>query len=338
MVGMELFGVVEWITARSQHHARTQSGARLSVEETFARLVEKSGEVESKGSGDVREIDRKGFRRNKALTIGFMLLLAGSFAMAQSVAPGGRDRSKVQALILTGYNMHDWRRTTEALRAMLERTGRFEVRVNEEPAGSDATTFSGYDLIILNYTNLLNYGPTWPESTRQAFLDFVRSGKGVVAYHASCGSFSDWPEYDRILSATRRGSGSPHAPYHTFEVMFRDREHPVTKGLPASFRQSDEIFPGVYPELAKQPEVRVLATALDDAENCYAGRKRCGSGKDEPVIWTLQYGKGRVFHTILGHDLKSVATPGFTAIFQRGAEWAATGKVTIEVPPELRQP
>jgi hypothetical protein len=70
---------------------------------------------------------------------------AGSQAPAPRVP--GRDPRKLQVLILTGYNMHDWRPVTEALRSTLEVTGRFEVRVNEEPSAatsgrSTATTRS----------------------------------------------------------------------------------------------------------------------------------------------------------------------------------------------------
>src|SRR5262249_19590150 len=74
-------------------------------------------------------------------------------------------------LILTGYNMHDWRKITESLRSTLEATGRFEVRVNEEPVGCTEKTFDGYDAIVLNFTNHAGvFGPPWPEETRRALL------------------------------------------------------------------------------------------------------------------------------------------------------------------------
>lgn len=245
----------------------------------------------------------------------------------------GRDPKKLQVLILTGYNMHDWRNISRALAEMLERTGRFEVRISEEPAGSTEVTFRGYDALVLNYTNYKGrFGPSWPETTRQAFLDFVRSGKGVVAYHPACGAFEEWPEYEKVLGGVWRDKGA-HAPYHSFQVDVRERKHPVMDGLPPSFPQIDEIYHG----LSFQPGIQVLATAYDDPENCTKGERRtCGTGRHEPMIWTLPYGKGRVFHTILGHDLKSIATAGFVATFVRGTEWAATGQVTIPPPSELR--
>jgi type 1 glutamine amidotransferase len=74
--------------------------------------------------------------------------------------------------------------------------------------------------------------------------------------------------------------------------------------------------------------VRVLATA-------YSDKKKRGTGEHEPMIWTVSYGKGRVFHTPMGHDVRAMKCVGFALTVQRGAEWAATGKVTIPVPKEF---
>ncbi len=261
----------------------------------------------------------------------FSLSLLAAALSAQTVIPG-RDSGKLQVLILTGYNMHDWRKMTAELRDILERTGKFQVRVNEEPAGITDTTFQGYDAVALNYTNyMMRFGPTWPEATRKAVLNFLARGKGLVAFHASLSAFAEWPEYERMIGGAWR-EGSAHAPYHPFKVEIKDREHPVMRGLPASFLQPDEL----NQKLRMQPGIRLLAGAHDDPTNCTGGgRPICGSGNFEPLIWSLEYGGGRVFTTALGHDMKSLATPGFIATFQRGVEWAATGEVTIPVPPEL---
>jgi type 1 glutamine amidotransferase len=50
----------------------------------------------------------------------------------------------------------------------------------------------------------------------------------------------------------------------------------------------------------------------------------------------VDYGKGRVFATALGHDIPQVNTPAFVTTFTRGAEWAATGAVTQPIPPEMK--
>jgi type 1 glutamine amidotransferase len=265
------------------------------------------------------------------LLAGCVLVAAAAPLYADRPAVPGREAGKIQVLILTGYNMHPWRHTTAGLIDILERTGKFQVRVNEEPAGLTDATLRGYDAVVLNYTNYMQkFGPSWPEQTRQAILNFLAAGKGLVAYHAALSAFTEWPEYEKMIGGAWR-KGAAHAPYHTFQVEIKDREHPVTRGFP-SFEQPDEL----NQKLLMQPGIRLLGGALDDPANCTSGSTRiCGSGKFEPVMWALEYRGGRVFTTALGHDLKSIATPGFIGTFQRGVEWAATGEVTIRVPAEL---
>jgi len=259
-------------------------------------------------------------RRSKIL-LAFLVLLA-TLTPLPAQTP-----SKIKVLILTGVSNHDWRATTPQLREILERTGRFDVRVNEEVRGNTLETFSPYDVLLLNYNDMKNSGPWWDESARQALLDFVRNGKGLVSYHASNNAFWGWQEFDKLVGGNWRETAG-HAPYHAFTVSLVDREHPITKGMPASFAQRDEL----YHRLSLQPNIHVLATAFDDPGNCHKPGEGCGTGKDEPLIWTLSYGAGRVFQTALGHDVKAIESPGFILTLQRGTEWAATGQVTIPVP------
>jgi type 1 glutamine amidotransferase len=116
-----------------------------------------------------------------------------------------------------------------------------------------------------------------------------------------------------------------HAPYHAYTVKLVDLEHPITQGLAPSFEENDELYHG----LSLQPNIHVLATAFDDPKNCAKNGKNCGNGKDEPLLWTTQYGAGRVFQTALGHDTKAMQGDAFAITLQRGTEWAATGRVTL---------
>jgi uncharacterized protein len=234
---------------------------------------------------------------------------------------------KVKVLILTGVSNHKWAATTPVLREILEQTGRFEVRVNEEVRGNGSETFAPYDVLLLNYNDFKQTaGPWWDDRARQAILDFVRNGKGVVSYHASNNAFWGWNEFDKLVGGTWRETGS-HAPYHPFTVKIVDPQNPITNGMPGSFAENDELYHG----LNLQPNIHVLATAYDDPQNCSKDHKTCGTGKDEPLIWTLKYGLGRVFQTALGHDVKALDNPGFRTTLVRGTEWAATGQVTIPV-------
>jgi type 1 glutamine amidotransferase len=214
---------------------------------------------------------------------------------------------------------------------VLERSQRFDVRVNEEVQGCGPETFAPYDVLVLNYSVGRTQSPWWDYRAREAMLDFVRNGKGLVSVHGANMSFWGWTEYDKLIGGTWRDTGGD-APYHTFQLKFADHDHPITRGLPEFLSQTDEIYHG----LTLQPNIRILARAFDDPKNCRKAGQVCGSGQDEPLIWTLNYGAGRVFQTALGHDVQAIRSPAFVVTFQRGTEWAATGQVTLPVPLEMK--
>jgi type 1 glutamine amidotransferase len=248
-------------------------------------------------------------------------------------------RSPVRALILSGRNNHDWRTTTPFLKKILEATGRFEVGVQLEPSRLRAEDLAAVDVLVLDYN-----GPRWGAEPEAAVTGFVRKGKGLVVVHGASYAFGEmeiladnhqrtgkfeppWPEYAR-MTGVRWTNGPPrsgHGKRHIFRVEIVDRGHPVTRGLEPAFEIDDEL----YHRLIFESDVHVLARAFDAPE---IG----GTGNFEPVLWTVRFGKGRVFHTTLGHDTKAMQAPGFRITFARGAEWAATGKVTLAAePPEV---
>lgn len=245
---------------------------------------------------------------------------------------------KTQALILSGRSNHDWRTTTPQLKKLLEQTGRFEVRVNEEASACSNESLVAYGVLVVDY-----HGPRWTPACEKAIEDFVRGGKGLVAVHGAIYGFGNleilagghrptgqfqppWNEYARMLGGSWPQPAKPnyHGQRHIYEVKLAASEHPITAGLPATFRHNDELYHGI----TTAPGIAVLATAFDDP-------KQGGSGKDEPMLWTVKYGAGRVFVTVMGHDLEAMNDSGFIASFTRGTEWAATGSVA-PAPPKPR--
>jgi len=239
---------------------------------------------------------------------------------------------KIRALILSGRNNHDWRTTTPFLRDLLDGTGRFDSRVAEATDAFSAETLAPFDVLIMDYG-----GPRWSESTEQAIEAFVQSGKGFVSVHGACYHFSGldvvtdghrpvgwkepaWAGFRRMVGC---GWDSPrpkgyHGPRHTFPVRITDLAHPITAGLPESFLATDEL----YHDTTVIPEARVLARAHSATESG-------GTGKDEAMLLVTEFGQGRCFTTVLGHEIAAMWEPGFRVTFLRGVEWAATGKVTL---------
>jgi type 1 glutamine amidotransferase len=273
---------------------------------------------------------------------GVALWMAAGLIAADDIQNYYFRKGAVRVLILSGRNNHDWRTSTPFLEKILNDTGRFDVRLEEEPNGINADTLAPYDVLVDDYC-----GPRWPEVTEKAIEAFVRSGKGLVTVHAADYPFVGltvlganqvrttviepvWEEWKRLVGAfwvDQGGVKTGHHARYTFKLKWTDPQNPIVKGLDEDYHATDEFYTnfGYAPDV----KVNVIATAFDDT-------KHGGAGKDEPVLMTLQYGQGRVFHTILGHDLTALVEPGFTVTFLRGTEWAATGKVTLPTPAEQR--
>jgi uncharacterized protein len=235
---------------------------------------------------------------------------------------------KLRLLILSGANNHDWKATTPVLKRMYEDSGRFTVEVTENVPALKGADFAKYDVIVCNYTTYPDIeGHRWPAATEKAFLDYLRAGHGFVLFHAASTAWNDWPEFGDLIGMTwqkDKASGqniSAHGSQHSFAVIITDKQHPVTAGMTDFQHVKDEL----YHRQLKHSGAHVLATAFSD-------KAMGGSGENEPMVVVTEYGKGRVFHCAMGHDPKPMAGVGFQTLMLRGAEWAATGKVTLPIP------
>jgi type 1 glutamine amidotransferase len=258
------------------------------------------------------------------------------------------NREKLRVLIIDGQNNHDWKTTTPLLKKTLEDARIFNVDVaTSPPAGADMKgfrpKFAGYGVVVSNYN-----GDRWSKETEADFEAFVKGGGGFVSVHAANNAFTEWPEYNRMIGLggwygrteqhgpyvylddkgktirdRKPGPGGHHGPQHEFAIRTRDAKHPIMKGLPEQWMHTkDELYDSLR---GPAEDMNILATAFSSPEFG-------GTGRHEPMLMTLEYGRGRVFHTVLGHADYSMNCVGFVTTLQRGAEWAATGKVTLEAP------
>jgi len=233
------------------------------------------------------------------------------------LVPGLLAAAPLRLLLLTGANNHDWRATTPVLKSILEADGSFAVVVVTNVPEMHPGDFSGYDAVLSNFNTFgqPHPGPVWDPAMRAAFEDYLRAGHGFVVVHAGSAGFYDWPAFQAIAGATW-GKDTHHGRPHTNVITLLPGDHPITAGL-ADFPTFDEFWQ--HAQVA--PGALPLATVTPKPEFG-------GSGKPEPIAFVTHYGLGRGFTLLLGHDPRGMAAPGFRALLTRGAEWAATGKVS----------
>ena len=282
----------------------------------------------------------------KQLLTLFLSFFIGCMGYSQAEQP-------IKTLIITGQNNHNWQVSHIVIQQILENSGLFNVdlAISPEKGGEMADfviDFAPYDLVVLDYN-----GDMWSEEVKSEFLKFVEKGGGVVVYHAADNAFPDWEEYNEICALggwegrneksgpylywkdgaivkdPSPGVGGSHGSQHEYILNCRNQEHPVTKGLPVQWLHAkDELY----------DRMRGPADIDDLLYTAYSDTSTGGSGREEPLLFTVSYGKGRIFHTMLGHAGETVDNnpamqcAGFQVTLLRGSEWAATGKVTQEIP------
>jgi len=241
-----------------------------------------------------------------------MILIAPTFFLCSS-------SEKINVLLLSGRNNHEWQQTTPFLQDLLEESGRFHVSVTNNPENLKPEELNQYDVIVSNWCAWPDVtGMRWNKKLEEAFLDFIAGGKGFVAFHAASATHHDWPEFQKIVGGTWEEGVTDHGPIHTFKVSIENSNHPVTRGL-KDFFITDEL----WHKVKFQEDINILCTA-------YSAMEKSGTGKNEPVVIFTNYQKGRNFYNILGHNTATMQNKAWQTLMLRGIEWAVTGEVTIQ--------
>ncbi len=213
-----------------------------------------------------------------------------------------------RVLLVTGIDHpgHKWRETAPVLRVAIEKDERLAVDIVEDPGWLETGDLAPYKVVVHHW---MDWKVSAPGAKARARLErFVRGGGGLVMVHFACGAWQDWPEFVKIAGRVWNPDLRAHDPRGPFTVRIVDADHPITRGLPASFETTDEL----YTCLDGDTPVHVLAKATSKVDK-----------KDYPMAFVLTCGKGRVFHCVLGHDVKALEPEPVKALYRRGTAWAA---------------
>jgi type 1 glutamine amidotransferase len=240
----------------------------------------------------------------KMTTFGVLTVLFASCVLAGTTSAETQDK---KVLIVTGidYPGHKWKLTAPVLAKAIAADKRLSVTVTEEPNDLAKDSLADYDVIVLHFMDweVPDPGP----KARANLQRVIRSGKGLVLVHFACGAFQDWPEFVKLAGRAWDPKLRGHDPHGKFTVKITDPKHPAMKGM-KDFETVDEL----YTCLAGQTPIKVLATARSKVD-----------GKDYPMAFVLNYGKGRVYHNVLGHDVQALAHPDVGRLFRNACAWCA---------------
>lgn len=262
--------------------------------------------------------------------------------------------SPIPVVIIGGQNNHDWALSNQFLVAFFG--GQKGIVATEENAPAKGAKkeewakwnphFEKYRCVILNYN-----GEMWPETVQRDFEKYIREGGTAIALHAANNSFTGWTEYEKMVGLLWRhedagaslylddggklvreesgkGRACGHGKQWDWQLTVRDPRHPITAGMPMLWRHvKDELYHG---QRGPAENVNILMTAFDDT-------KYGGFGKNEPIVWWVPYGKGKVLTNVMGHvgETASMSCVGFQTVLLRSVEWLATGKCTTPIPADF---
>lgn len=218
---------------------------------------------------------------------------------------------KASILLVTGvdYPAHLWRETAPTLKRILEADARLEVRIVEDPHFLDSAALTNYAAVLLHFQNWEVPGPA--AAARENLRRYVEQGGGLMSVHFACGAWhGEWPEFQNIVGRVWHGSGSgksQHDARGPFTVRIVDKTHPITHGL-TDFETDDEL----YTCLTGDAPIQVVADAKSKVDK-----------KDHPMAFVRDYGKGRVFLTTLGHDMKAFTNSCVPQLMRQGCAWTA---------------
>ena len=281
------------------------------------------------------------------------IILISIVTVTPTEAKKKKKSSKIKILLIDGQskNHQHWKEWTPILLKQLDDSGLFLVDIATSPMKGESLDkfnpkFKNYDVVASTYD-----GDIWSTRMQKNLEKYIAGGGGFVVIHAADNAFPDWEAYNNMIGIggwagrtetagpyvyiddkgeivrdTSPGEGGHHGPKHEYAVENKVPDHPIMKDIPAKWLHTeDELY-----DMLRGP-----ATNMEILATTYSSEKYEGTKRHEPILMTIKFGEGRVFHTVMGHHQTALSCVGFMTTFIRGCEWAAKKKVSFEIPDDF---
>ncbi|MBA3700103.1 MAG: ThuA domain-containing protein [Planctomycetes bacterium] len=283
-----------------------------------------------------------------------LLALAVLLIPTAWIAAADTSAGKIRVLLVGGQNNHDWRKKSDFLLALLATQKHLLVEESNSPpakAAKDAwdawkPDFAKYDAVLLNYN-----GEMWPDDVKASMEKYLNDGGGVMPLHAANNSFTGWNGFEQAVGLLWRGKefgasvffdevgklqreeknqgrGMGHGSQYDWKMTVRDTTNPITTGMPVTWiHRYDELYHG---QRGPAEKLNILLSAFSDP-------KKGGTGKDEPIVWWVPVGKGKMLTNVMGHvgDTACLSCVGYQTVLLRSIEWLAKGSCTTTIPADF---
>ncbi|MGY4536971.1 type 1 glutamine amidotransferase [Mucilaginibacter sp. UYNi724] len=249
----------------------------------------------------------------KKILLLLWIICIGFTTVAQKVKP-----FKVLALYENGGHHVEYSKRAKIWLNQLATKKGFTIDYIQNTGEINEAFLTKYQLFIQ-----LDYAPyAWKPAASAAFEKYINEGRGgwIGFHHATLlGEFDGYPMWDwfsRFMGGIKWTDYI--ATFASGKVNVEDKQHPLMRGVPASFIVKQEEW-YTY-DKSPRPNVRVLA-GVD--EKSYRPKQTKVTMGDHPVVWTNPHYKARNVYIFMGHSPNLFDNPAYTRLFSNAIFWAA---------------
>jgi type 1 glutamine amidotransferase len=215
---------------------------------------------------------------------------------------------KIRVLFVTGedYPGHLWREIGPVVRNNLNTDPNIDCRLTDDLEILGTDIVFDYDVLVCYFKN---YAPLKNDvQAKKNLLLFVENGGGLILLHFTCGAFEDWAEYEKLAGRVWNPKLRGHDPFGKFTVEITNKSHPITQNI-ENFETTDELYTCLK---SSDIPIHVLAESTSKID-----------GQRYPMAFVLELGRGRIFHTLLGHNAAGFTPPNFVKMLNKAVHWTA---------------